>query len=378
MDMSKETPTELEPELSPEAKPQIVRVQYYSETTGELSPRPYTYYSADRLSVGDIVIVPVRDTTGKAKVSQVDVPEAEIAAFKDKVKTIPVGAVQCVPTAEGVAELLGESSPIPGCLPDNLPELEEKADRAIGVSRSSQPETVTRTDIFIAEYDKLAEESTYLNEPDTETAVALRPGEDIEVRGHYDTAVSLLKYATKLTITTLEESELAVSDLASISTCKKAMEAKRKEKLAPSKKESEDINATYKELMAPVLEAEEILKHKQLIFLNEQRRIQAEQERINQQRLEAAQAEMKLTGELSESLVEIEVVNAPKSVHGAIGSSGMVDHWTYEIVDRDIIPREYMIEDTVLLGNTAKKYHDQKPVPGIKFVNKPYLATRTK
>ena len=70
----------------------IVKVQYYSETTGELSPREYTYYSTDRLSVGDIVIVPVRDTTGKAKVGSVDVSVEEIAAFKDRVKTIPAGA----------------------------------------------------------------------------------------------------------------------------------------------------------------------------------------------------------------------------------------------------------------------------------------------
>jgi len=73
--------------------PNIVKVKYYSETTGELSAREYTYFSVDPLNVDDIVIVPVRDTTGKAQVSAVDVPEAEIAAFKDKVKTIPSGSV---------------------------------------------------------------------------------------------------------------------------------------------------------------------------------------------------------------------------------------------------------------------------------------------
>ncbi len=71
----------------------IVKVQYYSMTTGELSPREYSYYSIDRLAVGDIVTVLVRDTTTKAKVTAVDVPEAEIAAFKDKMKTIPAGSV---------------------------------------------------------------------------------------------------------------------------------------------------------------------------------------------------------------------------------------------------------------------------------------------
>ncbi|GAH61866.1 unnamed protein product, partial [marine sediment metagenome] len=61
-----------------------------------------------------------------------------------------------------------------------------------------------------------------------------------------------------------------------------------------------------------------------------------------------------------------------------MGSSGMVDHWKYEIIDLKLIPREYMLPDSVLLGNTAKKYHDQKEVPGVRFYNEPYRATRAR
>jgi len=71
---------------------QLVKVRYIDESTGEVSGREYTYFSDEPLDVGDFVTVPVKDTIGKAQVSAVDVPESTIAAFKDKVKTIPAGS----------------------------------------------------------------------------------------------------------------------------------------------------------------------------------------------------------------------------------------------------------------------------------------------
>ena len=112
--------------------------------------------------------------------------------------------------------------------------------------------------------------------------------------------------------------------------------------------------------------------------MNEQKRIQQEQERINQQRREAAEAEMKLTGELSESLIEIAVTEAPKRVLSDLGSSGLVDHWKYEVIDFALLSDEYKVEDSSMLNAVAKKHHDQKIVPGVRFYNEPYIATRSK
>ena len=56
-----------------------------NQTTG----RPYSYYSNDVVAVGDTVQI---NETAKGIVTEVDVPESEIADFKDKVKTI-VGKV---------------------------------------------------------------------------------------------------------------------------------------------------------------------------------------------------------------------------------------------------------------------------------------------
>ena len=213
--------------------------------------------------------------------------------------------------------------------------------------------------------------------PAFETAVALRPGADVEVMRWHDEALKALAYANDRKVTNAKEHALASDDLSLISKIKKAMEAKRKELLDPLKAQSDAIRETYTFLMGPVIEADQITRGKMTGYLTEQARIKAEQERINQQRIDAAEAEMKLKGELTESVNLIPVQpDAPKSVKTALGSSGLTDHWTYEIIDITLIPREYMLPDTVLLGNTAKKYQDKKPIPGVRFYNEPYIVSR--
>ncbi len=68
-------------------KTNIVKVSFFN------SDKAYTYFSEDPLQVDDTVMVPVRGTATKGVVIAINVPEAEIASFKDKVKTIPVGSV---------------------------------------------------------------------------------------------------------------------------------------------------------------------------------------------------------------------------------------------------------------------------------------------
>ncbi|MDL2214439.1 hypothetical protein LJB76_02620 [Clostridia bacterium OttesenSCG-928-O13] len=65
----------------------IVKVQYRIKD-GSYGSREYSYFSAIPLEVGDEVMVPVRDKTGAARVSAINVPESEIADFADRVKTI--------------------------------------------------------------------------------------------------------------------------------------------------------------------------------------------------------------------------------------------------------------------------------------------------
>ena len=329
----------------------LVKVQYGSVTTGEFSSHEYTYFSDEVLAVGDIVAVPIKDRTSHAKVSAIDVPESEIASFREKVKTIPAGSklVEGFPFPKGQEsiDLEVDTQGKEELPPGGLAEAARKAGAEVKV--------VEMTDL------------------------ALRPGEDIEAHGQYEEAVKLLEYAKKRVIASLEDNKAANDDLSLIAKIKKAMEAKKKEYLGPLTEQIEAVRATYTYLMTPILEAQKLTKDKMLAYDAGQERIRNEQIEINRKRNEAAVAEMKLNGELSESVNEVEVAPEPaKQVSTAMGTSGKRDNWEYEIVDMDAIPREYMMPDLVMLNAIAKKYHDGKPVPGIRFFNKPIIAHRSR
>lgn len=217
------------------------------------------------------------------------------------------------------------------------------------------------------------------SESATETAVALRPGEDMEAHGYYADGVRLLEYAQCRVIKTLEDNKSANDDLSMIAKLKKVMENKRKALLDPLKLQSDAIRETYNYLMAPVLEADKITRDKMLAYDAEQRRIRAEQEEINRKRQEAAEQEMKLKGELSESVNLVEVTPEPaKRVSTDMGTTGMVDHWKYEVVDFSLLPDEYKVADSAMLNAAAKKHHDQKQIPGVRFYNEPIIAVRVR
>lgn len=325
----------------------IVKVKYFSETTEELSAREYTYFTAEPLALGEVVKVPVRDTFGKAKVSTINVPEAEIENFKDKVKTIPPGSI-IRPVQEEQRPELGESP-------------EHRFREAVATDTA------------------LKEDAVYMALTN-ETALALRPGEDVEARGYFKEALELRKYAEARVITTVEGVKLATDDLSIIAKLKKVMENKRKAILDPLRLQADAIRETYSSLMDPVFRADRITREKILAFNQEQERIRLQQEDINRKRLEAAQQEAALNnGEITESVNLVEVTEAPaKSVSTEMGTSGQRDNWKWEVVDPLLVPREYMMIDTAMLSAIAKKHHDQKQIPGIRFYNEPIITVRAR
>lgn len=84
---------------------QIIKVQFLK---GEVpSGKAYTYFSEEMVSTGDLVQI---NSSAKGVVTEIDVPESEIEAFRDKVKTI-VGKV-VDETKEGVSEHFSVSGSI--------------------------------------------------------------------------------------------------------------------------------------------------------------------------------------------------------------------------------------------------------------------------
>lgn len=211
------------------------------------------------------------------------------------------------------------------------------------------------------------------------TALALRPGADVEVMSYFDEATKLLAYATERVITEVKDYKVATDDLSILAKLKKSMEEKRKEYLAPHQAQVAAINETYKILMVPILAADQTTREKMLAYTSEQERIRLEQEDINRKRLEAATQEQKLKGELSESVNLVEVVpEATKKASTELGTAGQRDNWCFEVTDFALLPDEYKVADSAMLHAIAKKHHDQKQVPGVRFYNQPIIAVRTR
>ena len=66
----------------------LIKVKFLRH--GEPAGRPYTYESPVQVDVGDVVQI---NDTGTGVVVAVNVPEEEVAAFRDKLKSI-VGLVE--------------------------------------------------------------------------------------------------------------------------------------------------------------------------------------------------------------------------------------------------------------------------------------------
>lgn len=368
--------------VQPKPEQLLVKVQYGKDEG--FSSREYTYYTEEPLKVGDVVTVPIRDTTSIARVSHIDVPELEIASFKDKVKIIPAGSIVIEPGTGDLPEPAAEHEPPAEayyCPPDcrfSIPSGGPADNREVGGCA-----VVDKLPLAF-EYANdpslpLCPEYQWFTPPEPETAVALRPGEDIEAHGHYLEALKLRDRAAARVITKVEDLGPANDDLSLMSKIKKAMLEKRKSLLAPLEAQKVEIRATYDFLMAPILDGDKIYREKILDFNKEQERIRLEQEDINRKRLEAAQQEMALKGEITESVDLVEVApEVSKKVSTDMGASGQRDNWKYEVVDFALLPDAYKMADTSQLNAIAKKHHDQKQVPGVRFYNEPIITVRAR
>ncbi len=319
----------------------IVKVKYYSETTGKLGSCEYTYYSEGRLKVGNIVIVPVRDTTCQAMVSTVDVPEAEIAAFKDKMKTIPTGSVV--------------ETDSPNVLPKYFTEISE----------------------IKLEADYPHQDSGISGNVVT-TLLLGKPESNPEIQAFYQQALALRDFAIARVILTNEDLEPANDDLILIRRVKKAMDEKRKEYLKPFQDHVKETNEAYKTLMQPIEEADTVTAGKMLTFGAEQERKIREAEAIEADKLALARREAELnSGEITVDLTPIKKPEpVPDRIRTGMGMSSQRDNWQWEIVDINQVPREYLMVNAGMLTPIVKASKGRLTIPGIRIYNKPIIAYR--
>lgn len=310
---------------------EIVKVKYYSETTKTYSDREYSYLSENGLKVGDIVTVPVRDTTGKAMVTAVNVPESEVAAFKDKLKVIPA------------ASPLIQEEPVMS-YEDYLEALEEDMESSINTNT----------------YDPIS--------PDNSIAVInIAPADDLVVCNLREEIVKLSNYATFRVIKCDEDLTPATDDLALIARLKKAIKEKQDEYVKPIKSHLDKVQFVFKDLLACLDDIDKTNREKIAAYRAEQMKRQREAEELNRQAAELArrQAEFSGTGEFTVDTTPVEAPAPVQKVSTNMGTVSTAKVWKWELVDMSQVPEEYKIIDAAKITKVVKA--GLRNIPGVRI-----------
>ena len=286
----------------------VVKVKYYNETIGQFNGREYTYFSEEALAPGDNVRVPFRDSFAEAQVTAVDIPEAEIESFRDKVKTIPAGSI-----ISKMAPDIKSDFRSPEPLSDEAREI-ITAGRDTMIADATEPFDIFKDSTLSSEDEPIVISRAA---PIGTALINIAPAKDQAIQAIYQEALALLRNAAKRVVKTTEDIKLATEDLALVKKLKKAIEEKRKEYVTPIRQHLDDVNTAFKSLLAPLEEADRITGSQIKEYWADQERRRREQEEINRLRIEAAEKEAALKdGEISEPVSLVEVApEVTKKIH---------------------------------------------------------------
>lgn len=210
---------------------------------------------------------------------------------------------------------------------------------------------------------------------ETIALIRVRPQDDPRVQALAREAEGLRDYALALIIK--EESALkeVTETLTIIATGKKALNEAKVTYVKPIRAHLDEVNDAFATIIGPLEEADKLVRAKILEYRQAVARRQAEEEEINRLRLEAAQKEMALKGELSEPVGLLEITpDAPARVRTGIGMAHVVKVRKWRVVDFAMLPDQYKMENAGLLTKVVKA--GIQDIPGVEIYEEETLAVR--
>lgn len=193
----------------------------------------------------------------------------------------------------------------------------------------------------------------------------------------------------ELKIESATEYEGAVARLKDIKVMAREIEAMRKSMTKPIDESKRRIMDFFRNPAEALKKAEALIKSAMLQFSSEQERIrQAEESRLREaQRKEALRLENlaakarerddeEKAAEFDKRQADVEstqVFAAPVAAPKVMGVSTR-EIWTFEITDKDLIPREYMVPDLKTIGDMVRATKGKVPVPGVRIFSRQTLA----
>jgi hypothetical protein len=308
---------------------QLVKVKYYSETTNTQSDREYTYFSADTLKVGDKIIVPVKDTTGKAIVSSIDIPESEIEKFKDKVKIIPAGSL----------------------IKDEEQNRETSA--------------MTEANVLIP--------------LGTQAIIIIDPEKNVKVTALLSEITKLRDYAKLRIITSDAELTPLTNDLTLIAKVKKAVTELKEVYVRPIKNHLDSVSVVFNNVLDVVKEADTVNRNKFTAYKASQEKRVREIESLNFQAQELARKQAELNhGEFTVDTTPITVPVPVQKVSTESGGAGTIKVPKHEVIDFKALPDDYMMVDAAKLQKVIKAANGNITIAGVKIWYEDSVIVNTK
>lgn len=350
----------------------IVKVRYgLSLEAG----REYSYYSEEPLQVGDFVNAPTKNGILKARVTAVDVPEEEVAAFKDSVRVIPAGSKFM--HEDTTFEPLPSPRDAPGF--SEPPTEHEQALLDSGLRpfplNGKEPES---DGLAAARYAETGRQE----EVELPSTAVIRIGaeRDPRVLALYEEAQKLLSYAEARVIDSPAKQKEATDDLAIIAGVKKRLEEAKREYTGPIREHLDRFNQAFNNYVAPLLKADRINRQKFSAYQAQVAEAARKAEETNRMAAEVArrQAEESGTGEFTVDTTPVEAPAPARVVRSNVGSASMRDNWKARVVDFAKLPDEYKLADMQTLNAKARSTKGTATIPGVEFYNDQAVQVRSK
>ncbi len=165
-----------------------------------------------------------------------------------------------------------------------------------------------------------------------------------------------------------DNAEEANTILVAINNGLKNIEAKRKSFTSPLNQSLKEINATFKNLVAPIELAKSALSKRLMDWRTaEQKRIREEQEKA--QREEERRRKIQGAHAAKGHKVSEEITPVEKPVPFAMKDTTKTRTiWAHEIIDENIIPRRYLSVNTSAITKAVRE--GVRDIPGVKIFQK--------
>lgn len=157
---------------------------------------------------------------------------------------------------------------------------------------------------------------------------------------------------------------------------------------AKAKATHQEICDTEKKYLAPVKAVQAIVDTKAVAW-QVQEKLRLEKERLDrealakkqQEEIRLAEAErLEKSGHQQEAVAILNqpiVCSVPTEEPVAVKGFSVVAIWSFEIVDPNLLPRQYLIPDTKAIGQTVRALKDRANIPGIRVFAVDSVRKRT-